>query len=90
LKTGYVKLSKDYNLQIAVSDFKDVFLFKQFFDEHYWDMLDKYSTVEESKWNNLEEWTEESEKRSSLKYHLDRRRMLTNNYLERRRNCSGK
>ncbi len=76
LKTGYVKLSKDYNLQIAVSDFEDVILFKQKFDEHYWDMLDKFSTVEESKWNNLEKWTEESEKSSSLKFHLERRRMF--------------
>ncbi len=73
INTGYIKLSDDYNFRISVSDFEGLIRFQNLFDEHYWKMLDKYTTIKEADWGKLVQGTEESEKRCSLTYHLKKR-----------------
>jgi hypothetical protein len=65
------------NLNVDINDIKSTFFFKLKFDEHYWAMLEKYTTLPNEQWHTLEEGTEASEKRTSLTYHLNKRGMLT-------------
>jgi hypothetical protein len=67
---------EDCNLNIDIEDIKSAYFFMLRFDEHYWTMLEKYTTLPNEQWHTLEEGTEASEKRTSLTYHLNKRGML--------------
>jgi len=66
LKSGYVQLRNNFNLKISVSDFTFVILFNQLFDNHYWEMLDKYSTIEKDDQYSLKEMIDDYEKSKNL------------------------
>lgn len=62
------------NFKISTSDFKVIAKFKFLFDEHYWEMLEKYSTFsEEETIRYVNENDEMSKYINSLSYHLDKR-----------------
>jgi hypothetical protein len=62
------------NFKISTSDFICVAKFKFMFDEHYWNMLEKYSTFsEEETIRYINENDEISKYISSLSYHLDKK-----------------
>lgn len=62
------------NFKISTSDFIHIAKFKFLFDEHYWTMLEKYSTFsDEETTRYLNENNEMSEHISSLTYHIDKR-----------------
>lgn len=74
VKTGYVSLHPNYNLKIAVEDYRNIYEFETIFNSYYWVMLDKYNTISDEEWYSLgsEEKEKNHKNRSSLKYHLDR------------------
>jgi hypothetical protein len=41
-KTGFVSVDTDYNVKIAVSDYKDVLDFLSNYYNHYWNVVRKY------------------------------------------------
>lgn len=63
-------------LNIDIDDFKSTFFFKYKFDEHYWPLLEKYTTLPIEEWDTLEEGTEAFENKISLTYHLKQRGIL--------------
>ncbi|MBS1776967.1 MAG: hypothetical protein JSS64_11880 [Bacteroidetes bacterium] len=70
-KNKYFKVD---NLKIDTSDFKHIAKFKFLFDEHYWEMLEKYSTFsKEETTRYINENDEMSKYISSLSYHLDKK-----------------
>ncbi len=62
------------DFKINTSDFRHIAKFKFLFDEHYWNMLEKYSTFsEEETTQYINENNEMSNYISSLTYHLEKR-----------------
>lgn len=61
-------------LKISTTDFKHIAKFKHLFDEHYWAMLEKYSTFSEEEKNQyINQNSEMAEYVSSLSYHIEKR-----------------
>lgn len=76
VRTGFVKLMKKQNLCIAIEDYKHAIAFKTIFDEHYWPLLTKYSTITDEESCKLDPDSEESKGYTSLEYHLKKRGMI--------------
>lgn len=72
---NYVKINRSYEVYLCAGDFAAQLKFLRIYIKYYWDMLRKYTTVPAEQWDTLVEGTEASEKRISLKYHLQQRGM---------------
>lgn len=76
MKTGFVSLTRHYNLKIKVNDYSNGIALGKIFHEHYWKMVEKYQTKtleDNTAINpNSEEWKEYN----SLRYHLKKREMI--------------
>lgn len=74
MQEEYTSLSKDYNIKIAVVDYKNVIQLADIYFQYYWEMLAKYySYLNEDEFEN-DTNANDSEKRRSLNYHLQRRK----------------
>lgn len=76
VKTGFVKLMRTHNLHIAVDDYKHALAFKTIFDEHYWPLMKKYSTITDEESCKLDTDSEDYKGYTSLEYHLKKRGMI--------------
>ncbi len=76
VKTGFVKLMRNHNLLIAVEDYKHALAFKNIFDEHYWPLLEKYSTITDEESCKLDTESEDYKGYTSLEYHLKKRGII--------------
>jgi hypothetical protein len=62
------------NFKIKTADFKYIANFKFHFDNYYWDMLEKYSTLSKEEIQQIqEEGTQEANNTNSLTFHLMQR-----------------
>lgn len=74
MQKEYTSLSDDYNIKIAVEDYKNVIQLADIYFSYYWEMFAKYySYLNEDEFEN-DTCADEREKRSSLNYHLKRRK----------------
>ena len=72
----YVKINRSVEVYLSAGDFVAQLKFLHIYNKYYWNMLEKYTTITEELWTTLEEGTEASEKRISLKYHLQQRGLI--------------
>jgi hypothetical protein len=66
-ETDFISVDADYNVKIAVSDYKEVLDFLDNFYEHYWDIVKKYDGLKESTYDSYTEDLEEMNECKALR-----------------------
>ena len=61
-ETGFISVDADFNVKIAISDYKDVLDFLRNYYHHYWDVVKKYDGLKECNYDaNIDEIGEPGE-----------------------------
>jgi hypothetical protein len=73
LKSGRINLYKDYTIYFKTEVLKNCIDLEALFDNYYYEKLNKYNTLSKEDQEKEIPFDEDYEKRSSLKYHLEKR-----------------
>ena len=73
-KSKFLQLQSDCNLHIACKDYEYQIKFCNLFLEHYWKCFEKYYTYKNDEELKNDTLGNETDKRTSLNYHLERRK----------------
>jgi len=76
LKSGKIILYKDFNVYFKTEILQNCINLQELFDKYYYEKLNKYNTLSQEEQENQIPFDDDYEKTSSLKYHLQIRRII--------------